>query len=155
MRLGVINGRSGNGGVVRPVRLGHEDQIEQGPALPGVRRPHALERAYLCRPAALAVRPVPPGHHQPQRAGDAGRAIGRVPGLAADGQDPGADGAHGCQGLPQTGRLVLEHRPGHRAGRGGPPHGHGGRHLHGPWLVPDHRRRRHDGPGHRLAVVPS
>ena len=131
-----------------------ENAIQQSEEMPRVRACDEEERADRQGRPAVEMPGLPVELDDAAAAAQAGADAGGVPFLAAGAVIPKGGGLRGRRPRPaQTNRMVLAHPPAHRPAGRQAPHGHGGRHVHGPRLVPDHRHRRANRRGAGLAVV--
>ena len=131
-----------------------ENAIQQSEEMPRVRACDEEERADRQGRPAVEMPGLPVELDDAAAAAQAGADAGGVPFLAAGAVIPKGGGLRGRRPRPaQTNRMVLAHPPAHRPAGRQAPHGHGGRHVHGPRLVPDHRHRRASRRGAGLAVV--
>ena len=131
-----------------------ENAIQQSEEMPRVRACDEEERADRQGRPAVEMPGLPVELDDAAAAAQAGADAGGVPFLAAGAVIPKGGGLRGRRPRPaQTNRMVLAHPPAHRPAGRQAPHGHGGRHVHGPRLVPDHRHRRANRRGAGPAVV--
>ena len=131
-----------------------ENAIQQSEEMPRVRACDEEERADRQGRPAVEMPGLPVELDDAAAAAQAGADAGGVPFLAAGAVIPKGGGLRGRRPRPaQTNRMVLAHPPAHRPAGCQAPYGHGGRHVHGPRLVPDHRHRRANRRGAGLAVV--
>lgn len=131
-----------------------ENAIQQSEEMPRVRACDEEERADRQGRPAVEMPGLPVELDDAAAAAQAGADAGGVPVLAAGAVIPKGGGPRGRRPRPaQTNRMVLAHPPAHRPAGRQAPHGHGGRHVHGPRLVPDHRHRRANRRGAGPAVV--
>ena len=114
-----------------------ENAIQQSEEMPRVRACDEEERADRQGRPAVEMPGLPVELDDAAAAAQAGADAGGVPFLAAGAVIPKGGGLRGRRPRPaQTNRMVLAHPPAHRPAGRQAPHGHGGRHVHGPRLVP-------------------